>query len=604
MSSVRAYRKSKRGFQRGSVLVLLLLFGIPVIWLAYVGLVIEPGIKLVNYRIEQHQVDDHALALRYGCDLIEPCRQPELSSDPPPAPDNDCQPPDCGYVHTGDDPEYQCGEDELDSTKVYVTVEAKDEDGKRLGCATATMDEQDSDDQQQSGIDDLTDAADGIVGCKKVEVEGSGNIESLTGEDLLVYSTNGEDEIKLSGGSRVGGDIESTGKLTIEGGARATGKLYAEDELKIEGGASSGGGGWPEIITGGKLQYKTNEDILGDVKVGGDEAKFDNGGKVDVGGDVAVEGKFIADREIDIKGHLDVNEDIELKNKKSTVEGAVRYGGSCDDGKKGTVCKKATNENPRYDFDVSDRLKRRPCDPLGLNALFARFNNSEVAVNDLKFDLGWYAREWRLTPERLEYFDNRWDQKTWVTYSDAEVVDGYLKVKDFELPGSDNELSVDGGDIVLHVTGDFKIKGNSNLIICSKDDESEKCPEDDSDATLVLLVEGDVDIEGSGNISTKLEQKQSITPDNRLQLALLSKGDVKLSGANRTLYGLIYAPRGDVNIEGSRQVNGAVRAEELKVSGSGEILYEPGLKLIDGSDDSDGDDPGGAGKSRKPYLVE
>lgn len=148
MNANKKYRILKNRSQRGSVIFLLLIFAIPVIALAYAGLVVDPGLKLVKQRMDQHQADADALSLRWECQQIFECRDASISSAPSvwsesfasaskavieeltlavfqmltmtqdiQAQGNGCSPPDCIQIQ---------GQRTLDNGNVYIEVERAD----------------------------------------------------------------------------------------------------------------------------------------------------------------------------------------------------------------------------------------------------------------------------------------------------------------------------------------------------------------------------------------------------------------------------------------------------------------------------------------------
>lgn len=94
---IRSMRRiENKKSQQGTVIFLMLIFAIPVIALAYVGLVVEPGFKLLQQRILQHQTDTAALSLGWECEQHSDCNPPLLPmTQSAQAQEEECIHPDC-----------------------------------------------------------------------------------------------------------------------------------------------------------------------------------------------------------------------------------------------------------------------------------------------------------------------------------------------------------------------------------------------------------------------------------------------------------------------------------------------------------------------------
>ncbi len=616
---VRYHCRTSSQSQKGSVLFIFLIFALPLLMAAYIGLVVTPGIQLLKSRIDQHRQDKYALTLRYECQENFDCpksEDQESSSNAPSWPepvaisensiinryvltllqvasmskvvyaaDAKCEPPECirGQVYKNVE-KGGCNERNLDPDKIYVTVKGA---GGSNRCATATIVAEEGG-EPGPGVP-TTNYLDGIVGCEEVVVDNGGYIGATNGANAFVYTTDADAEIKVEGGSRVVGDVESSGKLTLK--SVITGELYSRGDMEIKAGSSAGHGnpknqGWENVFSGGKLVFKPGEQVYGNVIVGGNEAKFESGGAVNIGNDLFVYGDLLVEKQMDVGGGVKVGNDFEIKwGGKLDVVNGLEYGGTCEepDWFDAPVCASATSVE--LTLEGFDYRAMRACDPIGLSGVLDKYSEASESVGDLKFDKK-NNKHWLMSSSRLDYCNK--DKEDCVKQHDVEG--GYLKVDDFLLSGGSVFLTLSGGDFILYVDGDFEISGNSTLHI---EDES----------TLLLLVKGDVKLKSSGNITTDLD---SLVNDGGLvQLSIFSGGNVSFEGGNKTLRALIYAPDGDVEIKNSRRVVGAVRGKKVKISGSGEIIYEPllsGVGLVGGGG---GSGTGGDGAvSGKPYLVE
>lgn len=256
-----ATRRSQRGVM---LMILILIFAVPVIFAAYLGFVVEPGLALVQNRMSQHQADYSALSLRWECEQHTDCRKLNQNQDTSTpwgwsapfaqtperlserillsalqfitmsgnahAETEGCNPPDCLSL-SGTKEIRGEGEDK----EVYIRFQ-DDRDIDFNAAAEATMEV--GDDGFEPGPVDGS-ILEGFVGCEKVIISGSSNVRGN------VYTTHKNSEIDVSGNAAINGDVVLEEDYTINLGGNnkfnlpanlvVMGKLTVNNDIKIDG---------------------------------------------------------------------------------------------------------------------------------------------------------------------------------------------------------------------------------------------------------------------------------------------------------------------------------------------------------------------------------
>ncbi|MEA3640849.1 MAG: hypothetical protein VBE63_13015 [Lamprobacter sp.] len=558
MGTKRTPRITSRRAQRGVMLfILILIFAVPIIFMAYIGFVVNPGLDLVQNRMTQHQADYAALSLRWECQQDSECRavnQNPGTANPSgwPAPyahtpgslsdrivlrvlqlitlsgnahaqTGGCQPPDCLR-----------GTKKIMDGKVYMRFESdQDIRNRNLNAAAEAA--------MEAGVSDFEapeingDIFDGFFGCEKVTIKGNSEIVGN------VYTTEPGSEISVKGNSEIVGNVYTTepgseisvkGNATVEGEVQSAGRLDGDGISKIAGSICIKDDFRTDLIRQG-FSHSYDFIVLGDLRARQD---MNIGGSLKVGGT------------LEITSHVD----------SMNVVGNVQYGIDCSDNNKTTICSTAT-QNSGIICPGDEDPKSLECDPIA---------------------------DTEGTWEEIDGFFNLYSEAAESTsYSDiddfSEISGGYYKFESLDLK---SDLMITG-DTVLHVEGDFKLTGNNTLSV-------------KEGASLTLMVEGDIKFT-SGEITAETLVNEDEEGRTRPQVTILAKGgEVDLAG-NGNLTGVIYAPKSDVKIRGTQSVTGSVRGKTLDINGT------PGAEAIEYDDAlKDVETIGGfSDTSTKPFLV-
>lgn len=127
-------------------------------------------------------------------------------------------------------------------------------------------------------------------------------------------------------------------------------------------------------------------------------------------------------------------------------------------------------------------------------------------------------------------------------------------------------LEIDGGDVVLHVTGNIDI-GNMGKINIK------------ANSSLDLYVDGDI---VSGN---QAEITNETSDPINFQLYSTGEGEQTFNLKNGVdTFGVIYAPNADVTLMNSGDVYGAVVAKNFEMKNNGTFYYDAALRDVSGDD--------------------
>lgn len=178
--------------------------------------------------------------------------------------------------------------------------------------------------------------------------------------------------------------------------------------------------------------------------------------------------------------------------------------------------------------------------------------------NNVKVDQSRISRDFYSEFEDVEIPDS----STWGTSYTGNTIGTAgatteLRLSEIKMTGS-STLNI-SGDVVLHITDDFTMGGNTEINI-------------NPDSTLTVYIEGDVDLSGGPVVN------QDGLPAG---LQIQSNGSsVKLSG-HASFYGVIYAPKADFEMKGGGSVGsvyGAVVANTISINGNYAFHYDEALE--------------------------
>lgn len=119
-------------------------------------------------------------------------------------------------------------------------------------------------------------------------------------------------------------------------------------------------------------------------------------------------------------------------------------------------------------------------------------------------------------------------------------------------------LQIDGGDVVLHVTGDIGMGQDCEIVVAEG-------------ASLVLYLDGNLNADNSAGINSMnspLAFKLYGTGDETQQLNLKAKGD--FSGA-------VYAPDADITVYAGGDVYGSIVGQTFEFKAGGNFFYDEAL---------------------------
>jgi hypothetical protein len=599
MGTKRTPRIATRRAQRGvMLLMLILMFALPIIFMAYLGFVVNPGLDLVQNRMTQHQADYAALSLRWECEHYRnddgeaECRTLNQNQDTTrrwdwPAPyahtpsnlserialtvlqlitlsgnahaeDSSCEFPDClsGKKIEEKEEKIEEKEEKIEDGKVYIRFESNQDIRNPVFNATAEA-------TMEVGVSDF-DAPeidgsifDGFVGCENVEI--GGNAEIINSN---VYTTDSDSWIEVSGSA----EIINSNVYTTDHDSWIEVSGNSDNAATIEGNVSS-----VEIV--GLENIEGEICIRGDYEIEVEKSK--DGKKKNKQSAFEHEGSLVILDNLTIGRNVEISRIWDGKLGKWT-EGHLKVGGTLtiESGVKELDikdpveyvldCKNSSDEDFCTGTDFS-QVSEVSCKAGGASSGDDGSSDTEscdpIANNEEGNEESWQGID--------DFFDLYSELAEDIEFSDiddfSEIDGGYYKFEGLSLR---NNLTITE-DTVLHVKGDFKLTGNNIISV-------------QGDASLTLMVEGDIDFT-SGEISAETLVNEDDQGRERPQVAILSNGEdnsIKLAG-NGNLKGVIYAPKSDVTISGTQSVTGSVRGKTLNINGtSGAEAIEYDSELI------------------------
>jgi len=202
--------------------------------------------------------------------------------------------------------------------------------------------------------------------------------------------------------------------------------------------------------------------------------------------------------------------------------------------------------------------------------------NPETAIKDLGATIAgskWGATEKEPLPE-IPAPDTLFYKGSAITAKGNTVTIGptdsgtYTGI-DLKTTGLPGVLTISGGDVELHITGDIELGQSCQIVV-------------KEGASLILYVDGDIHSRESSGINTENAAKQAET------LKLYATGedtqyfDIK---ANSEWIGIIYAPNADVSLYANGDAYGAVVANRFEFKAGGSYHYDRALKKVNIEDE-------------------
>lgn len=404
-----------------------------------------------------------------------------------------------------------------------------------------------------------------MVGCKGVNLSGSGSIDSYDSSlgsyeetktsDGDVSTVAGEADVVLSGESPIKGDVKASGVIFLRGSSPIEGNIHSNTGVEISWGAGLRVSG--NIYTQGYYLHQGGR-VSGIVRANGNaEMKWttfiDN--NAEEGLDILYGGNGTFQDTQNHKQDLISYSDSRF-NVNPQVE-PVPVGDPSE---------------PTYDPANPDTN----CDPLNIPnkmpSLIADSSDFELlSVSS--------TQRYKLTPQRGGYSANG------TSTLDPRVSDVFLfdrqkqnypsntssKEYVYGLTGfsisSDGYFEVAGGDVILLIDGDFSMLGAAKLRI-------------KKDSSLTVLLTGKVNIGAGAQVIT---EQEGLTTSGHPSLSFYSSyngmNGVKFSGA-ANLYAAIYAPLTTVKLSGSGELFGTIRGAEIVASGGSGVHFDAGLQKV------------------------
>ncbi len=132
------------------------------------------------------------------------------------------------------------------------------------------------------------------------------------------------------------------------------------------------------------------------------------------------------------------------------------------------------------------------------------------------------------------------------------------------LGGIDGRVVVDGGTVVLYVTGDIFLGNDCEILV-------------KPDATLILYVDGSIVTNNGSSISYEG------SPQQPKHLQLYATGDLPQTfdlKAKSNWSGVIYAPNVDITVNAKGDIYGSLVANSVEFKSGGTIHYDKALKQL------------------------
>jgi cytoskeletal protein CcmA (bactofilin family) len=444
---------------------------------------------------------------------------------------------------------------------------------------------------------------DAVIGCDGVSGKGSGKVFSYDSSDSSTFSEidgnfhsvigrgkkanvstiNENADVILNGTSPVYGNISSTGSITLRGSPTVYGALHANNDISVKQSTIKG-----SVLTRGSFQ-QIGGTIRGHVRVNG--GKDNNGdyigvtprdyqGRIETG---VNKKKFTVDMTGTIQNlEQDESSNTELTGKEILYNGETNnplYDNS--DYKKNPNVAKVKQHNPSG--DQTDATTN--CDHLIIEDKINLVANSATNLPVFEEANGnptFKFESTRISKQRIvgdiaiydTYVKNGITAYPSVIESVLGTETGVIKLDSFKITGNIN-IIIDG-NVTLYVESGFTLGGSSTITILK-------------DSSLTIMTKGWIDLGAGGDI---IALKHGLTTNGLPAMSIYSSyngSEIPRNGRNITtdtgiyisgsfdIYAQIYAPHTIVDIGGSGKLYGAVRSKKVKISGSGEILYDAAL---------------------------
>ncbi|WP_440054289.1 DUF7305 domain-containing protein [Pseudoalteromonas sp. T1lg65] len=411
-----------------------------------------------------------------------------------------------------------------------------------------------------------------IAGCMGVTLKGSGLIDSYDSSQGSYEETKGSNALITTGGNNA--HVYLQGHSIIKGDVNSTGGVYLTGSSPIYGNVKANGN--VEISSGGGVRVDGNVETLSDFIHRGGEIS----GYVRASGDATMEwGASIANLE-------GVDLDIKYGGSGTFPDGSDFY----QDGIHYSAAK--YNVDPGLIPLETYTPDSEQCDPAGIISNMGNVIGNSNAFLNYTIDANDY---YTFTPTRVGYetrqgnsgkvsdsgvilatqqnvytFDENAQRYQDVIENDSEE-EYVFGMKSFSLSSNGN-VTIQGGDVIFLVDGDFSITGGSSLTI--KDDSS-----------LTLFVTGKVELGGSGDV---IVERHGLTSGGHATFSIYSNKSgeaISLSG-DSDMYSVIYAPLATIDITGNGSIYGSILGSYINGQGNPDFHFDEALKTVVGGGSS------------------
>lgn len=366
----------------------------------------------------------------------------------------------------------------------------------------------------------------GITSCSKLGVAGGGRI--FGGGSIL-----SKDNIVLTGGSAVEGDVYTRGSFTIGGGAKVEGNIFSKGLVTLNS----------------ATQY----------------------------GSVFSEADIVLTNSPTTIHSMTANGNINFSGKESTVITDVYAGGFILGAGAATIKgNEAQGRGPlvSIDFNVCDtppiqnsvdRLKKSLPDP------FDEINGSPQ-----------HLISWEITPTSIIVEDTRWNANPPFIHLNAPPKEveflgnrlSIMRVKSMQTSDG-TRFHITGGDVVLFVDDGVNFKTPDNIKI-------------DSDSSLTIITPKQISFSYGGGPNTAWSLLNDYgNPSLTLISSFSSLTNSGFSAEGSAFVNaVVYVPQSKATIAAGSTLNGAIVANEVVVANDGEINFHNGLLDLIGDTNS------------------
>lgn len=413
-----------------------------------------------------------------------------------------------------------------------------------------------------------------ISGCMGVTLKGSGLMDSYDSSLGSYEETKGSNAQITTGGSNA--HVYLQGHSIIKGDVNSAGGVYLTGSSPIYGDVKANGN--VEISPGGGVRVDGNVETLSDFIHQGGEIK----GYVRATGDATMKwGALISNEE-------GVGLDIQYGGTGTFPDGSDFY----QDGAHYSASK----------FNVDPGLvplevyapDSEQCDPAGIISNMDSVIGDSSAFLNYTIDANDY---YTFSPTRLDHERRNGNsgnvsesgailatqQNVYTFDANAQRYEDIVEnssgdeyvfgMKSFSLSSNGN-VTIQGGDVIFLVDGNFSIKGGSSMTI--KDDSS-----------LTLFVTGNFELGGGGNVFV---ERHGLTSNGHATFSIYSNKSgeaISISGSSE-MYSVVYAPLATIDVQGSGAIYGSILGSYITGQGNPDFHFDEAVKTITGGTSSGG----------------